>query len=101
MAPVVVKSENIREFRDFQGFYDWLRDNHLTAEEIWIRIFKLASGKMSNYYIDCRRTTHSCEGKFLIGQLMFNIVKNLNVQAIGGLTMGADPIACAPWRSAP
>ncbi len=62
--------------------------------------FKLASGKMSNYYIDCRKTTHSCEGKYLIGTLMFDMVKALNVQALGGLTMGADPVACAVSHTA-
>jgi orotate phosphoribosyltransferase len=63
-------------------------------------IFKLASGKMSNYYIDCRKTTHSCEGKGIIGQLIFSIIKDIDVHAIGGLTMGADPIACAVSQTA-
>jgi len=58
-------------------------------------VFKLASGKMSNYYIDCRKTTHSCEGKYLIGNIMLAMTAGLDVQAIGGLTMGADPVACA------
>lgn len=58
-------------------------------------VFKLASGKMSNYYIDCRKTTHSCEGKYLIGNSILAMLAGLEVQAIGGLTMGADPVACA------
>jgi orotate phosphoribosyltransferase len=58
-------------------------------------IFKLASGKLSNYYIDCRKTTHSSEGKYLIGNIIYDIIKDLDVQAIGGLTMGADPVSCA------
>jgi orotate phosphoribosyltransferase len=58
-------------------------------------IFKLASGKFSNYYIDCRKTTHSSEGKYLIGNIIFNMIRDLDVQAVGGLTMGADPVACA------
>ena len=58
-------------------------------------IFKLTSGGMSNYYIDCRATTHSAEGKHLIGSIIFAMIKDLDVQAVGGLTMGADPIACA------
>jgi orotate phosphoribosyltransferase len=57
--------------------------------------FKLASGKMSNYYIDCRKTTHSSEGKYLIGNIIFDMIKDLEIKAIGGLTMGADPVACA------
>jgi len=58
-------------------------------------VFRLASGKMSNYYVDCRKTTHSCEGKYLIGHIVFNMIRDLEVQAIGRLTMGADPVACA------
>jgi len=57
--------------------------------------FKLASGKLSNYYIDCRKTTYSPEGQFLVGSIIFEMIKGLNVDAIGGLTMGADPISCS------
>jgi orotate phosphoribosyltransferase len=58
-------------------------------------VFKLASGKMSNYYIDCRKTTHSCVGKHILGTLILDLIADTGVQAVGGLTMGADPIACA------
>jgi len=58
-------------------------------------VFKLASGRMSNYYIDCRKTTHSCAGKYIIGNLILDLILDTDVQAVGGLTMGADPIACA------
>jgi len=58
-------------------------------------VFKLASGRMSNYYIDCRKTTHSCAGKRIIGNLILDVIEGQGVQAVGGLTMGADPIACA------
>ena len=44
MAPVIVPTEAVREFTDFRAFYDWLADNHETADEIWVRIFKKASG---------------------------------------------------------
>jgi orotate phosphoribosyltransferase len=57
--------------------------------------FKLASGRMSNFYIDCRKVTHNAEGKYLIGNIIFNMIRNLPVNAIGGLTLGADPIAAA------
>jgi len=57
--------------------------------------FKLASGKMSNFYIDCRKVTHNAEGKYLIGNIIFNMIKDLPIDAIGGLTLGADPIAAA------
>jgi orotate phosphoribosyltransferase len=57
--------------------------------------FKLASGRMSNFYIDCRKVTHNAEGKYLIGNIVFNMIKDLPIDAIGGLTLGADPIADA------
>ncbi len=55
--------------------------------------FKLVSGKMSNYYIDCRKITHNPEGKFLIGAIIFDMIKDDDIKSVGGLTMGADPIA--------
>jgi uncharacterized protein YdeI (YjbR/CyaY-like superfamily) len=45
MAPVIVPTDKLREFADFQAFYAWLAANHDSADEIWIRIFKKASGQ--------------------------------------------------------
>ncbi len=45
MAPVVVDPDKIREFADRQAFYDWLAQHHASEDEIWIRIFKKASGR--------------------------------------------------------
>ncbi len=59
------------------------------------RPFKLVSGRVSPYYIDCRPTTHNAEGLFLIGELFWEMLRDLEVDAVGGLTMGADPIAHA------
>lgn len=57
----------------------------------------LASGAHSRYYIDCRTTTTHAEGQFLVGQLGWELLKasGLSVAAVGGLTMGADPVAYA------
>ncbi len=59
--------------------------------------FTLASGRTSDIYIDVRLTTLSPEGMRLIGPLACQAMreKQWNVNSIGGLTMGADPIACA------
>jgi len=57
--------------------------------------FKLASGKESPYYVDCKPTTNNAQGMALIGEIIFDLIRNDEVQAIGGLTMGADPIAHA------
>jgi orotate phosphoribosyltransferase len=59
------------------------------------RPFQLASGQVSPYYIDCRPVTHNAEGLFLIGAIFCEKLRGLGVQAVGGLTMGADPIAHA------
>jgi orotate phosphoribosyltransferase len=59
------------------------------------RLFKLASGRESPYYVDARPVTHSAHGLVLMGEIIYDLVKDLGVQAIGGLTLGADPIAHA------
>lgn len=59
------------------------------------KLFKLASGRESPYYVDARPVTHSAAGLALIGEIFLDLVKDLGVQAIGGLTLGADPIAHA------
>jgi orotate phosphoribosyltransferase len=56
--------------------------------------FVLSSGKTSAFYFDCRRTTMLPQAMPLIGRLVFDRVRGA-VDAVGGLTMGADPIACA------
>jgi orotate phosphoribosyltransferase len=57
----------------------------------------LASGRESDFYIDCKRTALTAEGHVLIGRLMFDRVRKLQplVRGVGGLTLGADPIASA------
>jgi orotate phosphoribosyltransferase len=59
--------------------------------------FTLASGRQSSLYIDARVTTMSPEGLSLIGPLGLETIRGAGWQfdCIGGLTMGADPIACA------
>ncbi len=59
--------------------------------------FTLSSGKQSNLYIDARLTSMSPEGLVLIGQLGLAALNasGWNVKAVGGLTLGADPIAYA------
>ncbi|HPD56566.1 MAG TPA: orotate phosphoribosyltransferase [Smithellaceae bacterium] len=57
--------------------------------------FTLASGKKSNYYFNCKPTTLDPEGMNLIGEIIFAMLKNDDITAAGGLTLGADPIANA------
>ena len=62
--------------------------------------FVLASGKRSNVYVDCRLTTLRGEAMPLIGRLMLELfrARGWQPEAVGGLTMGADPVACAVAR---
>src|SRR3989339_1854912 len=57
--------------------------------------FTLSSGKKSNIYIDCRKVTLHPKGAKLIGKIILEKIKGLKVDAIGGLTLGADPITSA------
>jgi orotate phosphoribosyltransferase len=59
--------------------------------------FKLSSGGTSDYYIDCRTTTLDAKGSQLTGQVFLEEIRRREwkPQAIGGLTMGADPIVVA------
>ena len=68
--------------------------------------FKLSSGGTSDYYIDCRTTTLHAEGGRLTGEAILDLLKanNIEAEAVGGLTMGADPIVsnvatASAWRS--
>ena len=58
-------------------------------------VFRLVSGKMSNYYFNCKAVTLCPEGMYLTGNLIFDLIKDLRIKGIGGLTLGADPIAYA------
>src|SRR5690242_10234153 len=61
--------------------------------------FTLASGAQSDLYIDAKQTTHDPAGAILVGRVGWEVVKRaakdleVRVDAVGGLTMGADPIA--------
>lgn len=73
----------------------------LLKERSWRHgVVTLASGRTSDFYIDCKQTTLNAEGAMLIGQLVLEHVRQLRAQgkrvdAVGGLTLGADPIALA------
>ena len=73
--------------------------------------FTLSSGGTSDYYIDCRTTTLHAEGGRLTGHAVLDLLKQRGLldaetgaEAVGGLTMGADPIVCnvataSAWRA--
>ncbi|NHN57125.1 orotate phosphoribosyltransferase [Calidifontibacter sp. DB0510] len=55
----------------------------------------LSSGKEADYYVDLRRITLSGKAAPLVGRVMLDLTKDLTYDAVGGLTMGADPVATA------
>jgi orotate phosphoribosyltransferase len=68
--------------------------------------FKLSSGGTSDYYIDCRTTTLHAEGGRLTGHAILELLeaRHIDAEAVGGLTMGADPIvsnvaSASAWRA--
>ncbi len=56
--------------------------------------FTLSSGKTSEHYVNCKPVTLSAEGLYFIGHLLYPMVEEESV-AVGGLTLGADPLVCA------
>lgn len=79
------KSKNLKD-----RLYRLIKDKAYHEGEI-----KLASGKTSHYYIDARAVTLSSEGAYLTASIIFDMVKALKVAAVGGPTLGADPIVGA------
>jgi orotate phosphoribosyltransferase len=69
----------------------------LASKSFRLGEFKLSSGGTSDYYIDCRTTTLDARGSRLTGEVFFDEIRKRGwkAQAIGGLTMGADPIVVA------
>jgi orotate phosphoribosyltransferase len=68
--------------------------------------FKLSSGGTSDYYVDCRTTTLNAEGGRLTGHAVLELLEahHIDAEAVGGLTMGADPIVsnvatASAWRA--
>lgn len=79
----------MNELQELRGI---IRDKSLRIGD-----FTLSSGKKSSYYLDCRMTTLHPRGAVLIGRLILARMREHRIQAdaIGGLTMGADPIVSA------
>ena len=69
---------------------------YISAEAVFHGEFTLTSGKQASYYIDLRKVSLDHRVAPLIGQVMVELIADIpDVFAVGGLTMGADPIAAA------
>jgi orotate phosphoribosyltransferase len=60
----------------------------------------LSSGKEADYYVDLRRVTLDSVAAPLVGEVMLDVTKNFEYDAVGGLTLGADPVATAMLHAA-
>lgn len=60
----------------------------------------LSSGKEADYYVDLRRVTLASNAAPLVGRVMLDLTKDLEYDAVGGLTLGADPVATAMLHAA-
>jgi orotate phosphoribosyltransferase len=70
--------------------------DYITADAVFHGDFTLTSGKKATYYIDLRRVSLDHRVAPLIGKVMVDLISSIpDVAAVGGLTMGADPIAAA------
>ncbi|HEX3156547.1 MAG TPA: orotate phosphoribosyltransferase [Candidatus Angelobacter sp.] len=71
--------------------------NLLATNSFRLGEFTLASGRKSDYYVDCRTTTLHAHGAELTGRVFLELMQQQGwqPQAVGGLTMGADPIVVA------
>ena len=78
---------------DEQKLKDLIKERALkVAQE---PIFKLSSGKLSRYYIDLKQITFYPQSLFILGKVMYERIKAFKPEGVGGLTLGADPIAYA------
>jgi orotate phosphoribosyltransferase len=77
---------------DRQRLLDLLRELAFERRQV-----TLASGKTSNFYIDTKQVTLTAEGHYLVGRCFLHELERLapEAQAVGGMTMGADPLASA------
>ena len=65
----------------------------ITAEAVFHGDFTLSSGKQATYYVDMRKLTLDHRAAPAIGRIMLDLIKEHDISAVGGLTLGADPIA--------
>jgi orotate phosphoribosyltransferase len=79
--------------------YDKLR-GEILQKAVVLGKFKLSSGLEADFYIDLRRVTLDSVAAPLVGEVMLDLTKDLNYEAVGGLTLGADPVATAMLHAA-
>jgi orotate phosphoribosyltransferase len=74
--------------------WDSLKEEILKKAVVHRKVI-LSSGKEAEYYVDLRRVTLDSSAAPLVGEVMLELTKDLDFEAVGGLTLGADPVATA------
>jgi orotate phosphoribosyltransferase len=72
----------------------------ITAKAVVHGRVVLSSGREADYYVDLRRVTLDAEAAPLVGEVMLDLTADLSFDAVGGLTLGADPVAVAMLHAA-
>ena len=78
---------------------DLLKDEILKKAVVRGKVI-LSSGKEADFYVDLRRVTLDAVAAPLVGEVMLDLTKDLEYEAVGGLTLGADPVATAMLHAA-
>jgi orotate phosphoribosyltransferase len=86
---------NVAVVSDRSGLLQQIRDDAI----VWGKV-TLASGREADYYVDLRRITLKAAAAPLVGRVMLELTADLQYDAVGGLTMGADPVAAAMLHAA-
>ena len=73
---------------------------HITDKAVIRGKVTLSSGREADYYVDLRRITLDAAASPLVGQVMLDLTAELEFDAVGGLTLGADPVAVAMLHAA-
>lgn len=72
----------------------------ITADAVVHGKVTLSSGREADYYVDLRRVTLASNAAPLVGRVMLDVTKDWDYDAVGGLTLGADPVATAMLHAA-
>jgi orotate phosphoribosyltransferase len=72
----------------------------ITSKAVVTGEVTLSSGRTADYYVDLRRITLDAEAAPLVGPIMLELTADLDFDAVGGLTLGADPVAAAMLHAA-
>ena len=80
---------------DHEALVDQIKDKAVVHGKV-----TLSSGNEADYYVDLRRVTLDAKAAPLIGKVMLELTRDLDFDAVGGLTLGADPVATAMMHQA-